>query len=154
MNTVNHCIVTRAILRERLAEIYFESNFLDYAGLYWMLTEPKTENIKLAQDTYLQSVNYSSYKILNDIRFCGDRRLLTDYARNTIIKLEKDCEKKKIMLPKFKRKSNKKRVQHQTEDTSGCFGKYLGAFIVIFFIIILLLGLQSLFTIIKSFFYN
>ena len=55
------------IIWKKLAELYYDSGFLDAAGRYWVLTEPTDERIQKAQEIYLESVNYSGTKILNDI---------------------------------------------------------------------------------------
>lgn len=54
---------------KRLAELYYESGFLDAAGRYWVLTEPTDERIKRAVEVYLNSVNHSGTQVLQDITF-------------------------------------------------------------------------------------
>ena len=39
-------------LWNRLAELYYESGFLDSAGKYWILTEPTDERISKCVDIY------------------------------------------------------------------------------------------------------
>ena len=58
---------------EKLAELYYESGFIDAAGRYWILTEPKEERINESVAIYLNSVNNSGTKILQDITFRGDK---------------------------------------------------------------------------------
>ncbi|MEP2237107.1 MAG: DUF6584 family protein, partial [Maribacter sp.] len=48
----------------KLAELYYESGFLDAAGKYWILTEPTEERIRKCVAIYEKSVNYSGYQIL------------------------------------------------------------------------------------------
>ena len=54
-------------LYDKLANVYFESGFYDAAGKYWILIEPKNENIRSCVDIYKKSVNNSGTKILQDL---------------------------------------------------------------------------------------
>ncbi len=101
---------------ERLAELYYESGFLDAAGRYWILTEPTEERIKTAVDIYLNSVNHSGTQILQDITFRGNKDELPEYARNKLIEIEADSKEKSNYVPTFKpwqNKQKKKNPKHQ-----------------------------------------
>ena len=50
--------------RDKLAETYYESEFLDVAEKYWILTEPTQKRIKICVEIYEKSVNYNSLEIL------------------------------------------------------------------------------------------
>ena len=65
-------------LWNKLAELYYESGFLDAAGRYWILTEPTSERIKQSVEIYEKSVNYSGYQILQEITFRGEKSKLTE----------------------------------------------------------------------------
>ena len=95
-------------LREQLAQLYFDSGFFDAAGMYWILTAPTTDEIILAQKTYLESVNNSGTQVLNDIKFRGDKSLLDEYAKNVLEKFEADSIEKSNYIPNFTPKSEGK----------------------------------------------
>ena len=100
-------------LRDKLAEIYYESGFLDEAGKYWILTEPTEKRIKNSVDIYEKSLNNSSLEILKNIVFLGQKKLLSQYGQNKLSQLELDCKEKHNYVPqygtkpKFKAKENK-----------------------------------------------
>ena len=114
-NLINHN-PNELSLRERLAEIYYESGFLDMAGRYWILTEPKTERIKKCVEIYEKSVNYSGTKILQDIIFRGKKENLTEYAQNKLNNLELDSKKKTNYIPKFNPITNKQQRKKKTNN--------------------------------------
>jgi len=68
-------------LWNKLAELYYEGGFLDSAGKYWILTEPKDERITKCVEMYEKSVNYSGYQILQEITFRGDKKRLSEFAQ-------------------------------------------------------------------------
>ena len=88
-------------LRNKLAEIYYESGFLDEAGKYWILTEPTEKRIKNCVDIYEKSVNHSSLEILKNIVFRGQKNLLSQYGQNKLGQLEHDCKEKHNYIPKY-----------------------------------------------------
>ncbi|MEQ8238378.1 MAG: hypothetical protein RIA69_04155 [Cyclobacteriaceae bacterium] len=103
---------------ERLAELYYESGFLDAAGRYWILTEPTDERIKVAVDIYLNSVNHSGTQILQDITFRGNKDELPEYARNKLAEFEADSKMKSSYVPTFKPKQDKnKRKDSKHQET-------------------------------------
>ena len=96
-------------LWNKLAELYYESGFLDSAGKYWILTEPTEDRIKKCVDIYEKSVNYSGYQILQEIVFRGDKSKLSEFAQNKLTELEVDSKKKADYVPKFSPKNNKRK---------------------------------------------
>lgn len=102
---------------ERLAELYYESGFLDAAGRYWILTEPTDERIKNSVDVYLNSVNHSGTKVLQDITFRGNKNQLPEYARNKISELEANSKVKSNYIPTFKPKQRKE--QEKNSNSHG-----------------------------------
>ena len=105
-------------LWNRLAELYYNSGFLDAAGRYWILTEPTDERIKKCIEIYQKSVNYSGYQILQEITFRGEKSKLTDYGKTKLIELENDSSEKVNHIPKFYSKSsNSKKKSDDQEET-------------------------------------
>ncbi|WP_179007447.1 DUF6584 family protein [Winogradskyella forsetii] len=96
-------------LWNKLAELYYESGFLDSAGKYWILTEPTEDRIKKSVEIYVKSVNYSGYQILQEIVFRGDKSKLSEFAQNKLTELEADSKKKADYVPKFSPKKNKRK---------------------------------------------
>ena len=88
------------ILLERLAELYYQSGFLDAAGKLWILIEPKEKKIIKCVEIYEKSVNYSGTQILNDIMFRGDKNQLSEYGRKKLSLLEKDSQQKSNYIPR------------------------------------------------------
>ncbi len=96
---------------KKLVELYYDSGFLDAAGRYWVLTEPTDERIQKAQEIYLESVNYSGTKILNDITFRGNKEDLPTYAEQRLSELENDSYSKSKYVPQFNPKVSKNEQQ-------------------------------------------
>ncbi|WP_375238663.1 DUF6584 family protein [Aurantibacter sp.] len=96
-------------LWNKLAELYYESGFLDSAGKYWILTEPTDNRIKKCVEIYEKSVNYSGYQILQEIVFRGDKSKLPEFTQKKLLELESDSKGKANYVPKFSPKSNKQR---------------------------------------------
>lgn len=96
----------------KLAQLYYDSGFLASAGKYWILTEPKHDQIKNCVAIYEKSVNYSGAKILQDITFRGNKSKLSEYGKNKLTELELDSKNKSNYIPTFKPITNKKnRIQ-------------------------------------------
>lgn len=93
---------------ERLAELYYESGFLDAAGRYWVLTEPTDERIEKALEVYLDSVNHSGTQVLQDITFRGNKEELSEYARKKLSEFETDSKVKSNYVPTFKPRQDKR----------------------------------------------
>lgn len=95
------------VIWKKLGQLYYDSGFMDAAGKYWVFLEPVTDEIEQAQKIYLDSVNNSGTKVLNDIRYKGNKDNLPFYSKNRLIELEIDSKKKSNYVPKFKKKLNK-----------------------------------------------
>ena len=128
-------------LWNKLAELYYESGFLDSAGKYWILTEPTDDRIKKCVEIYEKSVNYSGYQILQEIVFRGDKSKLSEFAQKKLSELESDSKEKANYVPEFKpkvnnpKRKNKKYVQ-TIKDKLGGFVIF-GIFAVIIILIII-----------------
>ncbi len=99
-------------LWNKLAELYYDSGFLDSAGKWWILTEPTDERIKKCVDIYEKSVNFSGYQILQEITFRGDKKKLSEFARKKLAELESDSKKKTKHIPKFLPRINKQKKKN------------------------------------------
>ncbi len=100
-------------LWNRLAELYYESGFLDGAGRYWILTEPTDDRIKKSIETYEKSVNYSGYQILQEITYRGDKSKLTEYGKKKLNELEINSTEKVNYIPEFSKKINRNERKKQ-----------------------------------------
>lgn len=123
-------------LRERLAELYYQSGFLDMAGLYWFLTEPTDERIQLAVSVYESSVSHSSQKILADIKYRGHRNQLSDYGLQKLTQLEATVSKGAGI------KSNKQKNQRLNQIGETIFEKGCLVFLALL-LVLCLLGLVN-----------
>jgi len=121
------------VLWSRLAELYYESGFLDAAGRYWILTEPTDDRIKKCVEIYEKSVNYSGTKILQDITFRGDKNSLSEFALKKLTDLELNSKKKSNYIPTFASKLNKQK--QNTEQYESTFKDKLLSFIFAAFLI-------------------
>lgn len=136
--------------REALAVLYYESGFLDMAGMYWILSEPAPEKQKCI-DLYLNSVNNSPVQVWRDLKYRGDMSGLPDYARN---KLEKLQEQKNI-LAKSSRNYNKHSNKLPEDPKPKWREKFWGfgcSLILIIFAIIFIAGIVALARLTKNFF--
>lgn len=130
---------------ERLAELYYESGFLDAAGRYWVLTEPTEERIKKAVEIYLNSINHSGTQVLQDITFRGDKDELSDYARKKLSEFETDSKTKSNYVPTFKPKQDKserKNSKHQ-ETTKDKLTKWGIIAILISIVVFTIIGFAT-----------
>ena len=132
-------------LRNKLAEFYYKSGFLDSAGKYWILTEPTDDRIRKCVEVYEKSVNYSGNRILTELVFRGEKSKLPKYAQQKLTELELDSKKKVNHIPKFYPKSNMQK-SNNSENKNNFKGKLIG---LIFFsalaliIILIIVGLIS-----------
>lgn len=124
-------------LWNKLAELYYESGFLDSAGKYWILTEPTDDRIKKCVDIYEKSVNYSGYQILQELVFRGDKSKLSEFAQKKLSELEADSKQKAKYIPKFNPKPNKRKKNHS--DQKRTFKDRLGE--IVLFSILISIGL-------------
>ena len=122
-------------LWNKLAELYYDSGFLDSAGKYWILTEPTDNRIKKCVEIYEKSVNYSGYQILQEITFRGDKTKLSEFAQKKLAELESDSKEKTNHIPEFKPKVNKKKNSKYEQTFKGKLGGF------VFFSILALIGI-------------
>ncbi len=106
-------------LWNKLAELYYQSGFLDAAGRYWILFEPTDDRIKESIEAYKKSVNNSGYQILQEITFRGEKKKLPEYAQKKLEELEADSKKKAQYVPRFTKKLNKK--ERKEKETPQSF---------------------------------
>lgn len=100
--------------RNALAQLYYEAGFYDAAGLFWMLTEPTSEQIKECTAIYEATVNHSAIQILKDIKYRGDKSGLPYYAIQKLNALEETMRRKTQSS-----KSRNKQLHQVIEDQSG-----------------------------------
>ncbi|RDK83535.1 hypothetical protein C8D94_10772 [Marinirhabdus gelatinilytica] len=134
-------------LWNKLAELYYESGFLDSAGKYWILTEPTDDRIRKSVKIYEESVNNSGYQILQEIVFRGEKSKLSEYAKKKLTELEIDSKEKVDYVPKFNPKTNKhKKKNSKYEETfKEKLAKYsfftvlalIGIFIIVGFVTVI-----------------
>lgn len=135
-------------IRERLAELYYESGFWDAAGRYWILTEPKETRIKKCVEIYENSVGNSGTQILNEITFRGDKEKLSVYAQKKLTELENDSLKKSNYIPKFFPKLNKL-DQKNRQRSQTLRNKVIHFILIIVVIIIPILAIIGCISVIK-----
>lgn len=104
-------------LREKLGQIYYDSGFLDEAGKFWILSEPKNSEMKQAVELYKNSLGNSGNAILKDIVFRGDKNKLSNHAKDILKELESDSLKKVKRVPDFKRKQREKGNYTESKDS-------------------------------------
>lgn len=133
-------------LWNKLAELYYESGFLDAAGKYWILTEPKEDRVRKCVEIYEKSVNHSGYQILQDLVFRGDKSRLSEYAQQKLLALEVDSKEKANHIPTFKPRVSKQENQEYIQSSKA----KLGGFVIIGFVAaIFILIILGLITVIK-----
>lgn len=126
--------------RELLAQMYYDSGFLDMAGRFWMLTPPTDDKIKVSIEIYKKSVNYSPLQILIDIKYRGHKTGLTDYARATLLDLEAQAAKKGYGNPYKPREYKEKSITKNPNWIKEKFEKYFLLSIVFLCISFFLVG--------------
>ncbi|KGO93459.1 DUF6584 family protein [Flavobacterium subsaxonicum] len=143
------------IIWYKLAELYYESGFLDAAGKYWILAEPTEERIKKCVEIYEKSVNYSGNQILKELVFRGDKSKLPVYAQHKIEALEINSKSKVGTVPTYTRKHFKTKSLPKGKYTlrQNITEKLIIA-IVIFIIISILLGFANGVSIIWNFLFK
>lgn len=139
--------------RDVLARMYYKAGFLDAAGRYWILTEPTEDYLKECIDAYKKSVNYSEEQILKDIKYRGDKSGLTKYALDKLNSLEAAALEK----TGFKNNYNKSTLEEDVGAGESWWDKGLGYVgcsiaiaILVLFLVVLLLGVDSFFDIFKN----
>ena len=129
-------------LRNKLAEIYYESGFLDSAGKFWLLTEPNEPRIKKCVEIYEKSVNHSSQQILKDIVFRGDKNSLPEYSRNRLNQLEIDSQEKYNIIPEYK---PKQKLKTKGIEKPSKIGSILIPLFILLILTIIIIGLVTSF---------
>jgi hypothetical protein len=105
-------------LRDKLADLYYNSGFLDAAGRYWILFEPNDNRKRKSIEAYEKTVNKSGYQILQDITFRGDKDKLPEYARKKILELESDSKEKVNYVPYSKTNQKNKNYRDKKRELS------------------------------------
>lgn len=137
-------------LREKLGQIYYEAGFLDEAGKFWILSEPKDMEMENAVEIYKSSLSYSGNAILKDIVFRGDKKILSEYVRNVLKDLETDSLKKTNYIPEYKQKYKQRLIDSKSNPS---FLSKVAIFLLIGTVILLpVLGLVKLRELIISLF--
>ncbi|WP_051891236.1 DUF6584 family protein [Chryseobacterium sp. JM1] len=137
-------------LREKLGRIYYDAGFLDEAGKFWILSEPKDSEMENAVEIYKSSLSYSGNAILKDIVFRGDKKILSEYVRNVLKDLETDSLKKTNHIPVFKQKYKQGLIDSKSNPS---FLSKVAIFLLIGTVILLpVLGLVKLGELIISLF--
>ncbi|WP_080778112.1 DUF6584 family protein [Chryseobacterium phocaeense] len=130
-------------LREKLGQIYYDAGFLDEAGKFWILSEPKDKEMERAVEIYKSCLSYSGNAILKDIVFRGNKNILSDYACKVLKELEADSLKKTNHIPQYKEKYKKGLAEAKNKES------YLSKLIILLvmgtIILIPVLGLIKLY---------
>ncbi len=90
--------------RTKLGHIYLDIGFKDSAGQFFVLEKDRTNEMDEAVTIYLDSVNRSGWKILNDIQFQGDKGNLNDFAKQRLTEFEEWSQKETGRIPTFRKK--------------------------------------------------
>lgn len=131
-------------LRNKLAEIYYESGFLDEAGKFWILSENRNSEINRCIEIYKNSVNNSGNQILKDIVFRGDKTKLSFHLQSTLNELEKDSFEKTKNIPNFQPKKNYLEKDIYKETIKDKLIKYLFFGFLLFIVLLIILGFVKL----------
>jgi len=75
-----------------LGELYYDSGFYDAAGKYWLMYPSNEYHIVKCIEIYRESMNHSATRILNDIKFRGDKSKLTNFSREILEELEEESK--------------------------------------------------------------
>lgn len=132
-------------LRNSLANLYFQSGFLDAAGKYWILTDPRNDNIMNCVNLYELSKNYSGHQILREIQFKGDKSELTEYARKKLNKLENKSKSETGWIPKSTNNFQKPKIpitpyKETFEDKMAWIWAYV---LILLLAILILIGIYA-----------
>ena len=91
-------------LRARLAEVYWQLRFPAMAGCYWYLEEPASDKIREAQAEFERFCGRDPLHMLQRLKFRGDAASMPPYAREKLLGLQRDCERKHGCYPDFSKK--------------------------------------------------
>lgn len=131
-------------LRDKLANLYYDAGFFDAAGKYWILKDSMADHVRKCVAKYEGTVNYSARQILFDLKFRGDKELLSDYAKKKLIALEEESMQKSGYVPNF---TPKERIQYP-EAGNDFISRFIGAAVIVFLVsvpIFAIIGIISLF---------
>ncbi len=131
-------------LRNKLAEIYYESGFLDEAGKFWILSEERNSEIERCIEIYKNSVNNSGNQILKDIVFRGDKTKLSPHLQSILNELEKHSFEKTKNIHNFLPKKNYREENNYKETFKDKLLKYLFFGSLIFIVLLIILGVVKL----------
>lgn len=93
------------IFRQKLGELYHQIRFLENAGCYWYLFEPKTDEIAAARAIFEESVNRDPLKILTCLKFRGDiDQLESAFAKELIRSLQQKSLQQYNWFPDYRAK--------------------------------------------------
>ena len=133
---------------DKLAQLYYDSGFLDAAGRYWILFEPNDNKKKKSIETYEETVNNSGCQILNEITYRGDKNSLPTYAQKKMLELEADSRERAKYVPKFKPKLNKNQ-RKKTKYQKTLKDKVIEKLIIGLLILIIVLAIIGLIRVIQ-----
>ncbi|MGV0833620.1 DUF6584 family protein [Empedobacter brevis] len=128
-------------LRNKLAEIYYDSGFYDEAGKFWLLSEERNSEIDRCIEVYKNSVNNSGHQILKDIVFRGDKTQLSFNLQTILNNLEKDSFEKTKNIPNFQPKKNYRENDDYKQTFKDKILKYSFFAFLIFILLLLILGI-------------
>lgn len=132
-----------AIISNKLAELYYEAGFLDAAGKYWLWYPSNEYRVVRSVEIYRESMGNSATRILNDIKFRGDKSKLRNFSREILEELEEQSKKEGgfVYRSPFEREE-KSDIQHN-QNNLGClllgiifFGLFCSSLIVGFYTIV------------------
>ena len=92
------------VFRTKLGHIYLDIGFKDNAGQFFILEQDRTNEMDKAVTIYLDSVNKSGWKILNDIQFQGNKDNLNEFAKQRLTEFEEWSKKETGRIPTFRKK--------------------------------------------------
>ena len=135
-------------IRIKVAEVYYNAGFLDLAGKYWILSELTDTHVRRCIELYEKSLDNSGRLILEDIKFRGDKNLLSLTAQTKLNELETDSFNKWKYIPKFKLNRAIRKEKTIVKPIDKVRRKILNALILILIIsipIFAIIGIISVF---------
>ncbi|MBP2618946.1 DUF6584 family protein [Chryseobacterium jejuense] len=139
-------------LRKKLGQIYYDADFLDEAGKFWILSEPENKEMEKAVALYRKTLSNSGNAILKDIVFRGDKTQLNEYVRKILTELEQDSLEKTKHIPDFKLK-NRAKGNYSIPKNKQSFLTTVGLCLLVgFFIALPILGIVKLLELISLLF--
>lgn len=130
-------------LRERLAELYYEDDFLDAAGKYWYLSILNEERKVNAVRIYKETVKNSSLQILKDIGYSKSLSHLPEHAQKRLSSLAKDSKMRHGYDPNFGLSEKKQKSRQGSTFISKIGSKFVGL-LALFILFLIILGVLKL----------